>query len=126
VEGSGEAPAPTLVLQVPEANYFTTLAASHCLEEGCTVEEAEEIQRRLARDEERIEDFIRQLEGAPEDSTRTRGPEDTDWYNQFLESSRDLRAMLEPAIASIPFGVGFGEGATGGVLMVRRPLGAHQ
>mmetsp|Transcript_37932 Transcript_37932/g.109434 ORF Transcript_37932/g.109434 Transcript_37932/m.109434 type:complete len:200 (-) Transcript_37932:148-747(-) len=130
VEESQQAASP---LQVPEANYFATEAAEHCIEDGCPVEVVESLAGRLERDEPRIEAAIEQLKSRSEASGAAGGAEqEIEWLQHFLEQSRDLRERLHGAISQnfnaakdVAGFVGLGSGSTGGILYKRPRAVTH-
>uniref|UniRef100_A0A7S2DED8 Uncharacterized protein n=1 Tax=Alexandrium andersonii TaxID=327968 RepID=A0A7S2DED8_9DINO len=115
-------------LQVPEANYFATEAALHCIEDGCPVEEVEQLYGKLERDEPRIQATIEELKESSEAAGAAEGvQQEIAWLQQFLDRSRDMREKLHgvkfshgfDAAAELSGALGIGHGGTGGFLRMR-------
>mmetsp|Transcript_50278 Transcript_50278/g.81483 ORF Transcript_50278/g.81483 Transcript_50278/m.81483 type:complete len:254 (+) Transcript_50278:72-833(+) len=117
-------------LQVPEANYLTMLAAKGCLEEGCSLEDNQEIQGKLARDEARIRLSIHQEmramhhQASQQPDSADGDKEQIAWMQWFVSSSRSVRQKLKQMtsvqnsdfakqfVASLAFGSGLtGQGS---------------
>mmetsp|Transcript_52651 Transcript_52651/g.122555 ORF Transcript_52651/g.122555 Transcript_52651/m.122555 type:complete len:190 (-) Transcript_52651:46-615(-) len=95
-EGCAEELRAASSVQLPEANYFTNIAAAQCLEEGCSIFEAKAIYARLQRDEPRIEESIEHLQAASKAAGVARNTEEEiRWLRDFLSESRVVRKKLE-------------------------------
>mmetsp|Transcript_96633 Transcript_96633/g.207339 ORF Transcript_96633/g.207339 Transcript_96633/m.207339 type:complete len:210 (+) Transcript_96633:78-707(+) len=120
---------PTPPVDLPEVNYFTTLAAMHCIEDGCPVEEAEEIYGKLVRDEHRLEESIEQLQ-ATSDEESSGAADEVHVKEQAMNAFHTLQERLQEAVGDrdltaelakdLVMSLGFGSGPTAGFLRLKR------
>lgn len=117
---------PTKHLDLPEVNFFVNQQIKGCLMEGCSVEEIEELEAKLGRDEARIEAVIKELRVEMEQEHSHDAAEWLHLLRNFLGDSQELREQLEQvrnikqsffkhligAVGALPVG----HGTTGGLL----------
>eukprot|EP00933_Yihiella_yeosuensis_P063152 TRINITY_DN6623_c0_g1_i1.p1 TRINITY_DN6623_c0_g1~~TRINITY_DN6623_c0_g1_i1.p1 ORF type:complete len:190 (+),score=42.55 TRINITY_DN6623_c0_g1_i1:185-754(+) len=77
-----------------ECNEATNVAIQDCLEEGCSVEALMELDRKLAKDEQKIADTMAEIHNTQASEYSQDAAEQVIWLDNFLSRTGALRAQL--------------------------------
>ncbi|CAK0791677.1 unnamed protein product, partial [Prorocentrum cordatum] len=86
---AGDVPEPML-----EVNEATNAAIQDCLEEGCSVEALMSLDVKLAADESKVADTMKQIAAAQKTQYSKDNDEKLSWYGNFLSRTGALRQQL--------------------------------
>jgi len=97
---AGGGDASDVVEPLLEVNEATNVAIQDCLEEGCSVEALMSLDVKLAADESKVAETMKEIAAAQKTAYSEDNDEKLSWYGNFLSRTGTLREQLR-ALSSV-------------------------